>query len=131
MYTTIFWEKPWLYRDEYSEPCQISKRLQAVNYFCKKLHLRRLAGFRIRFWYQRHNVNPAQNFQSEDHNPAKENRKEMNLMKEMPEHGLEFYLWYIPDKKQKQQSTTLLRMKLWHRCFPLNFAKYLRTTYYL
>ena len=26
-------------------------------------------------------------------------------------------------------STTLLKRRLWHRCFPVNFAKFLRTTF--
>ena len=25
---------------------------------------------------------------------------------------------------------TLLKMRLWHRCFPVNFAKFLRTSYF-
>ena len=37
--------------------------------------------------YQAHSVNTIQNFQREDQNTAKENKKEMNLMKEMQEHG--------------------------------------------
>ena len=27
------------------------------------------------------------------------------------------------------QSATLLKKKLWHRCFPVNFAKFLRTSF--
>ena len=30
----------------------------------------------------------------------------------------------------KLQATTLLKNRLWHRCFPLNFAKFLRTPFY-
>ena len=26
---------------------------------------------------------------------------------------------------------TLLKKKLWHRCFPVNFAKFLRTTFFI
>ena len=29
---------------------------------------------------------------------------------------------------EKKRSTTLLKKRLWHRCFPVNFAKFLRTT---
>ena len=25
---------------------------------------------------------------------------------------------------------TLLKMRLWHRCFPVNFVKFLRTTFF-
>ena len=38
-------------------------------------------------------------FQREDQNTAKENRKEMNLIKEMLEHEQEFYFSYIPYKE--------------------------------
>ena len=34
------------------------------------------------------------------------------------------------NKVAVQRSTTLLKKRLWHRCFPLNFAKFLRTPFY-
>ena len=43
----------------------------------------------------------------EDQNAAKDKRKKMNLIKEMLEHGQEFYLLYIPDTEKKQQPPTL------------------------
>ena len=34
-------------------------------------------------------------------------KREMNLMNKMPDHGQEFYLLYIPENKQKQHPATL------------------------
>ena len=31
--------------------------------------------------------------------------------------------------KLQAEGATLLKKKLWHRCFPVNFAKFLRTTF--
>ena len=31
---------------------------------------------------------------------------------------------------QKQSSGTLLKKRLWHRCFPVNFAKFLGTIFF-
>ena len=32
--------------------------------------------------------------------------------------------------KLQARSATLLKKRLWHRCFPVNFAKFLRTTFF-
>ena len=34
-------------------------------------------------------------------------------------------------KLQASQPATLLKKRLWHRCFPVNFAKFLRTTFFI
>ena len=31
----------------------------------------------------------------------------------------------------KPQAVTLLKKKLWHRCFPMNFVKFLRTPFFI
>ena len=33
------------------------------------------------------------------------------------------------NKDAGQRPSTLLKKRLWHRCFPVNFAKFLRTPY--
>ena len=33
--------------------------------------------------------------------------------------------------RKLQQLATLLKMKLWHSCFPVNFAKFLRTSLFI
>ena len=33
-------------------------------------------------------------------------------------------------KHQRQRPATLLKKRLWHRCFPMNFVKFLRTPFF-
>ena len=50
--------------------------------------------------------------------------------------GIEREQWHEPpvpeslfDKVASLRSATLLKKRLWRRCFPVNFAKYLRTPF--
>ena len=40
-----------------------------------------------------------------------------------------FIIWEVLYEKRPRRTATLLKKKLWHRCFSVNFAKFLRTLF--
>ena len=49
-------------------------------------------------------------------------------MKEMPEHGQEFYLLYIPDKEQKQHPATFIMNETPTHVFSNEFCEIFKNT---
>ena len=115
---------------------QNSQQLLAVNNFHEKLHLRCSTGFWIRIWLKSYKSNVI-----------------IKFMCFLLEFAAFIYFCTAPEvfyKKGVHRNFTkftgkhlcqsiffnkvaghcnFIKMKLWHRCFPMNFAKFLRTPF--
>ena len=90
--------------------------------FCKKGVLKNVAKFTGRHLYQRLFFNKGTGLAC---NFIKKEYLAQVFYCEFHEISKNTFFYRVP-----QVATTLLKRNLWHRCFPVNFAKFLGTTFF-